>query len=784
MSEPKRKKMSKARREEIRGRWMRYNALKKSFEMKESGGLKDADKEKLKSVVGTAITKYVNELIKTKRPEKEKKELLNKIRPELKLKKGGLSVQKVREAVSKINLNDEDVLRIVSSFLGIRELQGDTIDVWSSIDNIPKVAYTRLNKEINKNSTKVKDAGKSGETTYQETLDESLGKWETGSLLNLIEYILSTKPEDIQPNRIGQLTEPQWQRYSEMAKDRLADPPKIDLGKKEEESSEEDEPPTRKDKTIKKTKPAEKPSSEEEEAIDIEVEVPVSPEKGKLSDIQKLREAEKRKPEGEKQEGNKPEKGKLSDLGKLREAEKQKAKPERGSLKAMKRLQEERQRSIAFKKVLDVLATNKEAQEKVKSQNIHIQNEIQKKLPALANSITDQQRHNIATIIQMKAMRAKAMGRGLELRNAINDATLRVTGKSINQLKREEPITGQVKRFVGATQRKGSDVSKEEEEFAELSTNLLSRLGGKQPEEINAILSEVSADESDPMSDFARVYYDNMDFIAQEDTPSEISQSDLTVSSSEISQSDLTVSSSEESDIELPSSVEPPSGSEYTIEEFSESETETKPITTKGGKKPSIFGPKLLKVDPTDPSGPSGVATKKIKVPEDWSENKQAKGTLRPKFISPSVNVLQPSEQDIQADFDEWAIFDFVQPVNNYGAEGNNENNPLKRMARVEEETRYRNAGMDLDPSLASVYTNREINTSNEAMAMDMLPPLMPDTSSQPRQVYDVSEYEVKSYDVNNDRTQIEYQSPYDNMTPIVLTNDEIRRSVLYGRVP
>ncbi len=773
MSEPKKKKMSKARKEEIRGRWMRYNSLKKSFEMKESGGLKDSDKAKLKSVVGTAITKYVNELLKSKRPDKEKKELLNKIRPDLKLKKGGLSVQKVREAVSKINLNDEDVLRIVSSFLGIRELQGDTIDVWSSMNTIPKGAYNRLNKEINKNSTKVKDAGKSGETTFQETLDESLGKWKTGSLLNLIEYILSTKPEDIQPNRIGQLTESQWQRYSEMAKDRLADPPKIDLGKKEEESSEEDKPPTRKDKTIKKTKPAEKPSSEEEEAIDIEVEVPVSPEKGKLSDIQKLREAEKREPEkgklsdlgklreaekrkaeGEKQEGNKPEKGKLSDLGKLREAEKQKAKPERGSLKAMKRLQEARQQSIAFKKVLDDLATNKEAQEKVKSQNIHIQNEIQKKLPSLANSITDQQRHNIATIIQMKSIRAKAMGRGLELRNAINDATLRVTGKSINQLKREEPITGQVKRFVGATQRKGSDVSAEEEEFAELSTNLLSRLGGKQPEEINAILSEVSADESDPMSDFARVYYENMDFLAQEDTPSEISQSDLTATSTE------------------ESGIETPSSSEYTIEEFSESETEPKP---------SIF----KRPPPTAPTpAPSGVATKKIKVPEDWSENKQAKGTLRPKFITPSVNVLQPSEQDIQADFDEWAIFDFVQPVNNYGAEGNNENNPLKRMARVEEETIYRNAGIDLDPSLASVYTNREINTSNEAMAMDMLPPLMPDTSSQPRQVYDVSEYEVKSYDVNNDRTQIEYQSPYDNMTPIVLTNDEIRRSVLYGRVP
>jgi hypothetical protein len=167
-----------------------------------------------------------------------------------------------------------------------------------------------------------------------------------------------------------------------------------------------------------------------------------------------------------------------------------------------------------------------------------------------------------------------------------------------------------------------------------------------------------------------------------------------------------------------------------------------------------------------------------------WHLNKENKGTLRPKFITPSVNVLQPSEQDIQADFDEWAIFDFVQPINNYGAEGNLNNNPLKRMARVEDETRFRNAGIDLQPALSSVFTNREVNDNQTQMALDMLPPLMPDTSNQPRQVYNVSEYEVKSYDINNDRTAIEYQSPYDNMTPIVLTNDQIRRSVLYGRVP
>ncbi len=186
----------------------------------------------------------------------------------------------------------------------------------------------------------------------------------------------------------------------------------------------------------------------------------------------------------------------------------------------------------------------------------------------------------------------------------------------------------------------------------------------------------------------------------------------------------------------------------------------------------------------TQSVGADQVAEKDREIGGGWHVNEANKGTQRPKFISPSVNVLQPSEQDIQADFDEWAIFDFVQPVNNYGAEGNLDNNPLKRMARVEEETRFRNAGIDLQPALSSVYTNGEVNDNQTQMALDMLPPLIPDTSNQPRQVYNVSEYEVKSYDPNNDRTAIEYQSPYDNMTPIVLTNDEVRRSVLYGRCP
>ena len=196
---------------------------------------------------------------------------------------------------------------------------------------------------------------------------------------------------------------------------------------------------------------------------------------------------------------------------------------------------------------------------------------------------------------------------------------------------------------------------------------------------------------------------------------------------------------------------------------------------------------------------PSGVKTTPVVLPSNyqfnekeakerdieggWAVNKQNKGTQRPKFITPSVNVLQPSEQEKQAQYDEWAIFDFVKPQEE-GASGNLGNNPLKRMVETEHETIMRNAGIDLDPALSSVFKDRMIDTNQEQLKADMLPPLMPDTSKEPRQVYDVSEYEVKTYDINNDRTAIEMASPYDNMTPIVLTNDEVRRSVLYGRVP
>ena len=219
--------------------------------------------------------------------------------------------------------------------------------------------------------------------------------------------------------------------------------------------------------------------------------------------------------------------------------------------------------------------------------------------------------------------------------------------------------------------------------------------------------------------------------------------------------------------------------------------TPTTTTTTTAKKKQEHRSPSFregLKVEETKIELPVNYKFKDEELKErneegGWQLNRQNKGTQRPKFITPSVNVLQPSEQAKQAQYDEWAIFDFVKPQEE-GASGNLGNNPLKRMVDTEHETIMRNAGIDLDPALSSVFKDRMIDNNQEQLKADMLPPLMPDTSKEPRQVYDVSEYEVKSYDINNDRTAIEMASPYDSMTPIVLTNDEVRRSVLYGRVP
>jgi hypothetical protein len=721
------KKKRKAPSESVQ-RQMRLTKLIKLLDH----DLTDADRNLLKRIVGSALTQYSNGLAQYKKKTDEQKKFLDSIRDELKTKKGTVSVAEVNKVLAKINLNDDDLFKIVSSFLSLSDIK-KTGEISYPLANQPVKAYvTRLNSYIKSNATKIRESGKEGGTTFEEGLEAGTGKWETGSLLNLMEYLLTTKPEDMNPNRLGQLTDEQRAKIDLEISKKMID---------EYESQASQETPIGSD--LAEESPETVSSSEEE----IEVEVPVEADPTGFKKITTRRETDD------------PQ---TMPVSKMRE-------------QLLGRLQSLRDASSGFKKFLDNM-NDRALQEKFKRDNIHIQNEIQKKLPAVSNSMTDKQRAIVASVIQLQSKRDQILAQKRSNRELINQAILKATKKTREQLEREEPLTGSIGRKVGTTQRAGRTTSLDEEAFAEDITRFIVRLGGKSPADMNIALIEASEDESEPMSDLASVYARNLDFLLQLDTPSlELSTEEL---SSELSGSDSDPPRLE--DILTFKREEPSAPTAEEVEKAKQEREERE----RAERAERGFMRDVMRMTPVGTPPTTEVTTTPVKLPEKLTDEETAKGTQRPKFISPSVNVLQPSEQDIQADFDEWAIFDFVQPVNNYGAEGNLNNNPLKRMARVEEETRFRNAGIDLQPALSSVFTNNEVNDNQSQLALDMLPPLMPDTSNQPRQVYNVSEYEVKSYDINNDRTAIEYQSPYDSMTPIVLTNDEIRRSVLYGRVP
>ncbi len=194
-------------------RKMRIKTLEKIIE----DDLSEKDKNKMKEIVSYAIVEYTNPIIskinrkKANKRTDEEKEFLSKLRKDLMLSKGNkLSVQKIKRNMEKVNLNDKDIVDIVASFLTMSDLKGEAITIKTdNKGNILPAYYNRIRGLVKQNATKVKESGKVGGTTFEQNLETGVGKWESGSLLNLIAYLLTTKPEDIEPNKIGQLTEDQ-----------------------------------------------------------------------------------------------------------------------------------------------------------------------------------------------------------------------------------------------------------------------------------------------------------------------------------------------------------------------------------------------------------------------------------------------------------------------------------------------------------------------------------------------------------------------------------------------
>ena len=138
-----------------------------------------------------------------------------------------------------------------------------------------------------------------------------------------------------------------------------------------------------------------------------------------------------------------------------------------------------------------------------------------------------------------------------------------------------------------------------------------------------------------------------------------------------------------------------------------------------------------------------------------------ARGLLRPKFIMPDADILEPTPQELAADALEFAMFDFVEPTSE-GAQGTVGTNILKALQQENENIRFRGAGV----SIPSLYNNGANTLSNDEIKTlflgHELPPMIFNEMQQ-----GLSEFETSQFDVNNELTAIELFNPYSNYTNV-----------------
>jgi hypothetical protein len=165
---------------------------------------------------------------------------------------------------------------------------------------------------------------------------------------------------------------------------------------------------------------------------------------------------------------------------------------------------------------------------------------------------------------------------------------------------------------------------------------------------------------------------------------------------------------------------------------------------------------------------------------QDKIEKMQGKGLLRPKFIIPNVNILQPSDQELAADALEYAAFDFVKPGTE-GGEGDLNTNILKRIQYENNNIRFNGAGVKVNSLFGydlSVEPPQE--TINNLFLYKALPPL-----KFQEQEYNLSEFEVTSYDPINQRGAIEMFSPYNDFSDTIPDDkNEMDMSILFSIAP
>lgn len=164
---------------------------------------------------------------------------------------------------------------------------------------------------------------------------------------------------------------------------------------------------------------------------------------------------------------------------------------------------------------------------------------------------------------------------------------------------------------------------------------------------------------------------------------------------------------------------------------------------------------------------------------EEPLKSGSGKGTLRPRFIAPSADILSKTDKEIQADLDEFSAFDYVIPTSE-GTEGNISNNPLKRQAYIQDELILNGGGVDI-PSQWGEEPMISEQEQKEQMIGDKLTPLPELKMGVVDEDISVGFFTEKVQPNLWNAGSIKLDPFYRDFTRVSDLNDNIVRSDLYG---
>ena len=164
---------------------------------------------------------------------------------------------------------------------------------------------------------------------------------------------------------------------------------------------------------------------------------------------------------------------------------------------------------------------------------------------------------------------------------------------------------------------------------------------------------------------------------------------------------------------------------------------------------------------------------------EEPLKSGSGKGTLRPKFIIPTADILNKTDNEIQADLDEFSAFDYVIPSSE-GTEGNISNNPLKRQAYIQNELILNGGGIDI-PSQWGEEPMISEQEQKEQMIGDKLSPIPELKMGVVDEDISVGFYTRKAQPNLWNAGSIKLDPLYYGFTRATDLNDNVVKSSLYG---